>query len=140
MDIHSFGKALGLHEDFLQQVELRGQKAIIDRVRMVDDTGSHIRLLGIVQQMAMWMQEKMADEEPVEIGPMGDAVSSLAKLYGVTPQLAVQLFGVIEETFQATLRRLASELGEEENGISGSKDKELSGQATNAPESRGQVA
>lgn len=116
-DIMQFGVALGLDESFLKQVSLRGEMAIIDRVQSVDATGAHGRLLSIVQQFGAFVVDAAAHEEQISEGTLGEAITSIARLHGVTPQLGVRLVGAIWETYRATLEKLALEEPEgEEDG------------------------
>ena len=101
-----YGKALGLNEGFLRQVESQGQGAIISRVRHVDASGAHGRLLSMVQQYGMWLEDQMAEERPIDEGLIGDVVMQLAEMHGVRPELAMRLVGAVMETWQLTVRRL----------------------------------
>lgn len=117
-DIAKFGAALGLDESFLKQVDLRGESAIIDRVQTVDATGAHGRFLSMVYHFGAAVISAAAQEEEMSEGPMGDAISSIARFHGVNPQLAVRLVGATWEIFRATLQNLALDEpeGEEDGG------------------------
>ena len=115
-DIIQFGTALGLDMSFLKQVDLRGKAAIIDRVQTIDVTGAHGRLLSMVQHFGMFLIDRVAHKKHTGEGPLGDAISSIARLHGVNPQLGVRLIGAIWTVYRATLqqRALADREGEED--------------------------
>lgn len=115
--IEQFGAVLGLNPGFLRRVERFGQKAIIERVRAVDQTGAHGRFLSLVQQFGMWFDDEMAEQKPMDEGVMGEAIDQLAQLHGIDPQLAIRLMGAVLETFQLTLKRSALE-GSTDDAIS----------------------
>ena len=118
-DIIQFGTALGLNETFLKRVSFRGQRAIIDRVQTVDATGAHGRLLSMTQQFGMFLIDRIANREGLGDGPVGDAITSIARLHGVRPQLAVRLLGSFWEVYRATLEKVALEEPEEEEQRNG---------------------
>lgn len=106
-DVDTFGEALGLHPDFLRDVSLRGQIAIIDRADMVDVNGAQGRLLAMVQHVAMSLQGKMARDQAPKQGEIMDTIAFFADRYGVEKQQAMHLVGAALETFQQTSRRVA---------------------------------
>ena len=116
-DIIQFGTALGLDESFLKQVNLRGQRTIIERVESIDATGAHGRLLSMVQQFGAYILDALAHQAELSEGTMGDAVTSIARLHGVNPQLGTRLVGAIWEVYRAALGKLALDEPEgEEDG------------------------
>ena len=103
-DAFAFGKILGLHPQFLLDVEMRGQDAIIDRAAMVDVTGGHGRILAMMQHVGKVMESRLLN--PMDALETGDLVSALARQYGVDERLAVRLVGYGLETFQTAMRRM----------------------------------
>jgi len=106
-EVTQFAIALGLDPTFARKVDTYGQRAIIERVRSVDQTGAHGRFLSLVQQFGMFFDDQMAEGQPMDEGVMGDAIDQLAQLHGVDPQLGIRLVGAVMETFELTLRRMA---------------------------------
>lgn len=105
--ITQFGQALGLDSDFLKDVELKGQAAIINRVRYIDETGAHGRLLSVVQQIGAFLDRRMMKGQPTRSEEILAAVGEMAEFHGVNKRLTATLVGAILETYQHTLGRLA---------------------------------
>ena len=125
-EVTQFAIALGLDPTFARKVDTYGQRAIIERVRSVDQTGAHGRFLSLVQQFGMFFDDQLFEEKPLTEGIMGDAIDQLAQLHGVDPQLGIRLVGAVMETFELTLRRMAE-------GSSDEPDTNGRGQGSSVP-------
>ena len=113
--LNRFGEALGLHPDFIRDVALRGQTAIIDRTDMIDGNGAQGRMLAMVQQVGMALQQRMPREKAPKEGEIMDTIVFFADRYRVPHDSALHLVGAVREAFQQTARRVAK-------GATGSKE------------------
>lgn len=115
-----FGKALGLHPDFMADVAQRGQVAVIDRSELVDLTGAHGRLLSIVQRLGATMQDKAEETgEPMPPGEMMEWIAMLADEHQVDRGVALRLVGAAVEVLRAAMGNLAKG---KPNGEMGTRD------------------
>ena len=117
-DIRALSEVLGLHNSFIQDVEGRGQIAIIDRTRTVDKSGSQGRLLSMVQQFGLMLDEHMSSGKPIPAQDQAELAARIAEAHGVNTQLALRLIGAVMETFEFAAhtlgRRERSELDQME--------------------------
>ncbi len=101
------GQALGLHQDFLRDVAVRRQEAIIDRAQSVDTTGAHARMLALVQRVAIYTEERIMAQEPGSPKELLTAIGSFAQNLGIQPAEAVELVGPVLEIYQRASQLLA---------------------------------
>jgi len=97
--LQSLAGALGLHGDFVDDVKMRGEDAIIDRVEETDATGALAKMMRVIQQFGTWMEERMARGRPPEAQEVKKAISHLARKVNADPNETYQLvMSVMEQT------------------------------------------
>jgi len=117
--VAALGKALGLHKDFVSDVQARGQAAIIDRADGMDRSGALGRVLSVTQRLASFMQEGAeALEPPMQQGAMLEAIADLADRHDMDKLTAVRLVGTVLEVYD----RAAQQITRGNNGKSEAED------------------
>ena len=107
--MRQLGEALGLHPEFVGDVERRGQTAIIDRA-IGERSGAMPRILRIAQRVGAWMDSRMPEPGPPDPRAIMEAVEYVARDEGVPPELAVDLFAPVWDAWGAIATRLAHEV------------------------------
>ena len=111
--VGQMGKALGLHPEFVADVQARGQAAVIDRALLTDMTGALPRLLSMVQTFALWLEDETTMGEPPNTGAMQEAMAAIAESHDVDADSGVTLLGAVFELYG----RAAESLARKERGI-----------------------
>ena len=111
--MRQFAQALGLHEEFVGDVQRRGQAAIIDRCTQ-EASGAMPRILRVAQRVGDWIDGRMPEPGVPNSRAILNAVEYIARDEGVPEDLAVDLFGPVWDAYGALANRLAYE--EEDDG------------------------
>jgi len=104
--VTAFGQMLGLHPEFVTDVVARGQEAIIQRAEVVDQIGGQGKLLGMAQQLGMFLQRRLESAGPPKMGAIQDAIEMIADANQVPRDTALYLLGAVFESFQRACKRL----------------------------------
>ena len=108
----ALGKALGLHKDFVSDVQARGQAAVIDRAEGLDRSGALGRVLSITQRVGCYMQEDAeAMAPPMEQGAVLELIASLADQHDVDRLTAARLVGTVLEVYNRAGQQLMKGAG-----------------------------
>jgi len=105
--IGQLGEALGLDPEFVSDVQQRGMAAVIDRAEVVDQTGAHGRLLGMVQMYGRQMEWGVQRVRPIPPGGQMEMAQKIAERLGVSPEEGIYLLGAVAEVYGAVARHLS---------------------------------
>lgn len=101
------GQALGLHPEFIADVQARGQNAIIDRAEGTDRIGSLGRVLSMLQRLGGYMQENAEQANPpMEQGAIAEAVADLADQHDMDRLTAARLVGTVLEIYSRAAQQI----------------------------------
>ena len=108
----TFGRALGLDEDFVADAATRGASAVVDRLRVTGADPHLMQIVLLAQQVGTFLQRKRDNRERVTPTLIRNVVALLSKKQGIDPEDGLMLVGAAQEAMQHTSRILSRQTTE----------------------------
>jgi hypothetical protein len=96
----------GLDPELVDAIRERGGEAIAEWVDAIDTHGSESKLMRLMQQFSIWLEESVSRGQMPDQQTIMAAIQKLAQQYGVDPELATEFVMEVLQEYRQDIGQL----------------------------------